>query len=157
MSPENIVCNFNFSIYKTLLMISAGTEHFKQFPDFVIVKVTPQSGTARNHYIVGIVELKKGPSFGDADRRQMDRYMTQAVQLPNCVNPLYGFLVAGMVVKKFVAQRMSNQVDDVNAQEVVNGVSQLSRREDAFFKDLCRISAAHWNYQASPVSSVHPH
>jgi hypothetical protein len=37
----------------------AGAEHFKHFPDFVTLKVTPQPGIERDRHIIRVVEAKR--------------------------------------------------------------------------------------------------
>ncbi|KIJ40100.1 hypothetical protein M422DRAFT_32375 [Sphaerobolus stellatus SS14] len=63
-----------------------GPEALKQFPDFVIVKVTPQHGIECKHYIVCITEVK---------------YTEQATNLPLQVEGLCGYLIMGSRIRKF--------------------------------------------------------
>ena len=56
-----------------------GAEHFKLFPDVAIVKVTPQPGIVRDHYIVCVIEVKRDNDTEAVAEEQVINYMLQAV------------------------------------------------------------------------------
>ncbi|KIJ53396.1 hypothetical protein M422DRAFT_242548 [Sphaerobolus stellatus SS14] len=107
----------------------AGVEQFKQFPDFVIVKVKPQPGIERDHYI--------------ADE-QMERYMEQAANLPLRVEHPRGYLVMGNRVRIFWLQDDGEGVVVFKANETF----KMSDAGDQFTRELCDISIRNWNYQS---------
>src|SRR5262245_58954231 len=80
VSVSDTIYSFDTS-YNTLGTI-AGLEQFKQFPDFVAVKVTPQPGTERDHYIVCVVEVKRDDETEAKAKDQMEAYMERAAYLP---------------------------------------------------------------------------
>ncbi|KIJ33048.1 hypothetical protein M422DRAFT_35645 [Sphaerobolus stellatus SS14] len=121
-----------------------GPEALKQFPDFVIVKVTPQDGIERKHYIVCIIEVKRNDDTDALAVDQMTRYMEQAANLPLRVEGLCGYLIMGSGIRKF-------QLENFGAGVKVTWeplVFKMTDAGDRFTRELCEISISNWNYQS---------
>lgn len=122
----------------------AGIEHFKQFPDFVTVKVTPQPGICRDHYIICVVEVKRNDDTEAKAEEQMEAYMVQAANLPQRDQNLRGYLVMGNMVRTFWLQDNGEGVEVRMAEQVFS----LSAPGDQFTRELCETSIRNWNYQS---------
>jgi hypothetical protein len=122
----------------------AGAERFKQFPDFVTVKVTPQPGIECNHHIVCVVEVKRDNDTEAKAAEQMRNYMRQAANLPQREENLRGYLVMGNMVRIFWLQAQGEGVPVVMAAEQAFAMSAPG---DRFTRELCEISIRSWNYQ----------
>ena len=122
----------------------AGVEQFKQFPDFVTVKVTPQPGIDRNHHIVCVVEVKRNDDSDAKAEEQMLAYMRQAANLPQREESLRGYLVMGDRVRTFWLQDEGEGVEVKMATQTFF----MSARGDQFTRELCEISIRNWNYQS---------
>jgi hypothetical protein len=122
----------------------AGIEHFKQFPDFVTVKVTPQPGIDRNHHIVCVVEVKRNNDTEAKAEEQMEAYMEQAANLPQRDESLRGYLVMGNMVRTFWLQDDGEGVEVRMAEQAF----ATSAPGDQFTRELCEISIRNWNYQS---------
>jgi len=73
----------------------------KSIPDFTTVKVRPQPGNIRDHYIVCIVEIKRDNVGEGQAIDQMMRYMWKAAQHPSRDGDLRGYLIMANAVIPF--------------------------------------------------------
>jgi hypothetical protein len=122
----------------------AGVEHFKKFPNFMIVKVTPQPGTEHDHFIVCVVEVKRDYETEAKSEEQMEAYMEQAANLPKLEENLRGYLVLGSMVCTFWLQDDGEGVEVKTTRQAFD----MSALGDRFTRELCQISIRNWNYQS---------
>jgi hypothetical protein len=108
------------------------------------VKVTPQPGIDRDHYIVCVVEVKRNNDTQAIAEEQMVRYLEQAANLPQREENLRGYLVMGNIVRTFWLQDEGEGVEV----RMADHVFAMSAPGDQFTRELCEISIRNWNYQS---------
>jgi hypothetical protein len=113
----------------------AGVEHFKQFPDFVTVKVIPQPGIDHDHHIVCVVEVKWNNDTEAKAEEQMKAYMEQVASLPQREESLWGYLVMGNMVRTFWLEDDGEGVEVRMAEQAF----AMSAPGDQFTHELCEI------------------
>lgn len=117
-----------------------GVEAGKLVPDFLTVKVSPQMGGVRDHYIVCIVEIKRNDVTEGKAKIQMKEYLLQAAAHPSRDENLRGYLVMANIVIPFRVEVHRNRVI------VVEGAPfDMFATGDRFTRELCGIAIRHWN------------
>ena len=124
-----------------MLHCSAGQETEKYVPDFVTVKVIPQLGDLREHYIVCVVEVKRDDlSIGEA-RGQMSKYMAHVAPHHSREKNLRCYLVMANQVIPFWLEMIAGV-----GWEVVQGETfDMFAPGDRFTRELCEIARRNWN------------
>ena len=83
--------------YLLIVPLAADTEDEKFFPDFIIIKVTPQPpGKPHQHLMVAIVEVKRNNKVSETKAlKQVAKYLQCAWELPGHSENLCAYLVMG--------------------------------------------------------------
>lgn len=118
----------------------AGTEAEKSFPDFVTVKVIPQPGGLRHHFVVCVVEVKRKKESATEAHTQIMAYMVQLAEHPLREENLRGFLVMGRWVTIYTLERDGNRVEPVKGDTF-----NMFAYGDRFTRELARIAIRNWN------------
>ena len=112
----------------------------KSIPDFTTVKVRPQPGGVRDHYIVCMMEIKRNNAAVGIAANQMIQYMKKAASHPSREEALRGYLVMGRDVIPFWVETVGIETD------IVQGDSfDMFAAGDQFTTQLCEIAIRNWN------------
>ncbi len=122
------------------ILLPAGVEVEKSFPDFVVVRVKAYPGGAREHYIVTVIEVKKDPIPNEAMHEQMVRYMARVADLPNRQRNIKGYLVTGHRATPYT-------INDDTAEIVEGRTIDIFAPGDPLTTSLCNAAIRHWNEQ----------
>ncbi|KAF8066521.1 hypothetical protein FPV67DRAFT_1449709 [Lyophyllum atratum] len=86
----------------------SGTEIEKGYPDFMPVKVTLVEGNIRHHHAMCIIEVKAPQVPLSVGHRQILAYLKTMAAHPRREKPLFGFLVAGSIVRTYELREVGN-------------------------------------------------
>ncbi|KAM6489566.1 hypothetical protein JOM56_014985, partial [Amanita muscaria] len=112
----------------------------KCFPDFVTVRVAPQPGGLRQHFVVCVVEVKRDHDTMSEAHIQIMKYMNQLAEHPLREENLSGFLVMGRWVTVYTLVRSGTKVEPVRGDTF-----DMFAHGDRFTSELAQIAVRNWN------------
>ncbi|KAF7761059.1 hypothetical protein Agabi119p4_10468 [Agaricus bisporus var. burnettii] len=114
----------------------AGNEEFKLYPDFAIVKVTPQPNSPREHRLIALIEVKRDEKAVSTAMTQCFQYLEQAQGHLSRREDLCCYLMLG--------SRINVIAGSATGHEEVETFDMFDC-DDQFTRALCTIAREEWN------------